>query len=232
MWDVDQTLVHAPGVSREAYALAFAEVTHRPYEEHLIPLAGRTDLAIALDVFRANGIDSPDEYLKEFFARYAAHFHAVAHTLPLRGEVLVGAPAVMAALAGQDGVVQTLVTGNIADVARDKVTAFNLHRYLDLAIGGYGSDHRMREVLVRCCLERAAARYGQPFDRSLAMVIGDTTADVRAALAAGVVAIGVASGTTSIVDLRTAGAHAVLPDLSDIDAAVHLLSTFRLNEAG
>jgi phosphoglycolate phosphatase-like HAD superfamily hydrolase len=52
------------------------------------------------------------------------------------------------------------------------------------------------------------------------VVIGDTVHDVTAALANDAVAIAVATGTTSMAELAAAGAHTVLPDLSDVDAVV------------
>jgi hypothetical protein len=36
--------------------------------------------------------------------------------------------------------------------------------------------------------------------------------------------VGVATGSTRMADLVLAGAHAVLPDLSDIDATVRILT--------
>jgi phosphoglycolate phosphatase len=44
--------------------------------------------------------------------------------------------------------------------------------------------------------------------------------DVTAALANDALAIGVATGATSMTELEQAGAHAVLPSLSDVDAVV------------
>ncbi|NUT46827.1 MAG: HAD family hydrolase, partial [Saccharothrix sp.] len=49
-------------------------------------------------------------------------------------------------------------------------------------------------------------------------VIGDTPHDVDAALHHGAVAIGVATGRSSGAELREAGAHVVLDDLSDTGA--------------
>ena len=47
------------------------------------------------------------------------------------------------------------------------------------------------------------------------MLIGDTPLDVAAALATGARAVGVATGGYTEADLASAGAHVVLPDLSD-----------------
>jgi phosphoglycolate phosphatase-like HAD superfamily hydrolase len=56
------------------------------------------------------------------------------------------------------------------------------------------------------------------------VVIGDTVHDVIAALANDARAIGVATGATSMAELQNAGAHAVLPDLSNVDAVVHAVT--------
>ena len=47
------------------------------------------------------------------------------------------------------------------------------------------------------------------------MLVGDTPLDVAAALATGARAVGVATGDYPEADLAAAGAHAVLPDLTD-----------------
>jgi phosphoglycolate phosphatase-like HAD superfamily hydrolase len=52
------------------------------------------------------------------------------------------------------------------------------------------------------------------------VVIGDTPHDVDAALHHGAVAIGVATGRSSAAELREAGAHVVLTDLSDTAAVL------------
>ena len=47
------------------------------------------------------------------------------------------------------------------------------------------------------------------------MLVGDTPLDVAAALATGARAVGVATGSFSAAEIAAAGAHAVLPDLTD-----------------
>jgi phosphoglycolate phosphatase len=101
------------------------------------------------------------------------------------------------------------------------VAAFGLADAFDAEVGGYGTDDSVRATLVRRSLERAEAKYGQQFQP---VVIGDTVHDVTAALANDAIAIGVATGATSMAALVLAGAHAVLPDLSDVDAVVRVVT--------
>jgi phosphoglycolate phosphatase-like HAD superfamily hydrolase len=55
------------------------------------------------------------------------------------------------------------------------------------------------------------------------VVVGDTPLDVSAALSAGARAVGVATGSYSAADLAAAGAHAVLPTLTDTSLVLETL---------
>jgi phosphoglycolate phosphatase len=219
-WDVDRTLLVGGGVGVAAYAAAFTAVTGMAWRGKLVA-AGRTDLSITPELFAQHGIDDAGPHLAPFFARYADEFADRAGRLAEHGTVLPGVPAVLAALHARPGVVQTLVTGNIAAVGVGKVSAFGLEGWLDTDIGGYGDDHPVRSELVRRSRERAEAVHG-PFTDVL--VVGDTVHDVDAALAAGVTAVGVATGPATAAELQEAGAHHVLADLADVDAVVALLA--------
>jgi phosphoglycolate phosphatase-like HAD superfamily hydrolase len=218
MWDIDRTLVRGGQVAARAWQTAFTEVTGLVWQSSPV-FSGRTDLDICTEVFAAHGVTdcSPER----FFDRYVAHVHGSRHLFIEQGEVLPGVRAVLDRLGARDDIVQTLVTGNVPQVAATKMAAFGLADAFDAEIGGYGTDSAVRAVLVRRCLERAEARYGRRFQP---VVIGDTAHDVTAALANDAFAVGVATGGTSMADLVRAGAHAVLPDLSDVDAAVAIIT--------
>lgn len=222
MWDVDRTLLVGGGVGVEAYAAAFTAVTGREWAGSLIA-AGRTDLEITPQLFAQHGIADATPHIPGFFTRYASEFGARRHLVRDRGRLLPGVAEVLAALDVHRGVVQTLVTGNITAIGIAKVAAFELDRYLDTTIGGYGDDHAVRSELVRRSRQRAEAVHG-PFAAEDVLVIGDTVHDVAAALAAGVVAVGVATGATPAAELAAAGAHHVLDDLGDVDHVVTLLA--------
>lgn len=56
------------------------------------------------------------------------------------------------------------------------------------------------------------------------VLIGDTPADVEGGLATGVRVIAVATGRSSAEDLRAAGAHAVIPDLTATEGLLKLVT--------
>jgi phosphoglycolate phosphatase len=221
MWDIDQTLCETRPLGSQATVAALGALTgttvHYPPD-----LAGRTDRYTCARALAAQGITDPEPYFEAFFTLLEAEFLSRRHLLAGTQGPLPGVPQVLAALADRPHVTQTVVTGNIAAVAWEKTAAFDLARYLDFEIGGYGSDDQVRATLVRLCRERAEAKHGHVFAEVL--VIGDTPHDVEAAIANGVTAIGVATGRTAAADLRAAGAHAVLNSLADIDAALTLLT--------
>ena len=114
--------------------------------------------------------------------------------------------------------VQSLVTGNLPEISRHKLAAFDLLEHLDLEIGGYGTLSVHRPDLVPHAVALAAAKHGTPFGADAVVVIGDTPNDVKAALDNGALAIAVATGLYTAEELQAAGAHTVLPDLTDINA--------------
>ena len=217
MWDVDYTLLRGGGVAGRAWKAAFTEITGVAWRADPV-FGGRTDMDICAEVFATHGVT--DCTPERFFVRYIEHVMKSQDEFGRHGALMPGVRAVLARLGDDPGVVQTLVTGNVPEVARAKVAAFDLADAFDAEVGGYGTDDAVRATLVRRSLERAEAKYGERF---APVVVGDTVHDVTAALANGAYAVGVATGSTKMADLALAGAHAVLPDLSDVEATVRIL---------
>jgi len=218
MWDVDYTLLRGGGVAGRAWKAAFTEITGVAWRADPV-FGGRTDMDICAEVFATHGVT--DCTPERFFVRYIEHVMRSQDEFGRHGALMPGVRAVLARLGDDPGVVQTLVTGNVPEVARAKVAAFDLADAFDAEVGGYGTDDAVRATLVRRSLERAEAKYGERF---APVVVGDTVHDVTAALANGAYAVGVATGSTKMADLALAGAHAVLPDLSDVEATIRILT--------
>jgi phosphoglycolate phosphatase-like HAD superfamily hydrolase len=219
LWDVDHTLLEAGPVGRQIYRTAFELLTGRhPVEGPRTD--GRTDLAIMTGMLRLNGID-PDqpatEQVLDAVARAGASLRA---PLLAGGRALPGAADALAALAGRAGVVQSVLTGNVAPNARLKLGAFGLDRWLDLSVGGYGSDSPVRAELVPVARRRVAERYGTDPGRGGTVLIGDTPRDVEAGRDGGAAVIAVATGAFDPAALADAGADAVLASLTDVDAVL------------
>jgi phosphoglycolate phosphatase len=218
LWDVDGTLLNAGGVGHDLYDVVFLQLFGRSLEA-FAPMAGRTDRAIILDTLSQAGVSEPRRYVDPFIAGLTAQAPLVREAVAVRGHALPGAAAVLTGLHGLRGRVhQSVLTGNIRPVAEVKLAALGLRDGLDLCIGAYGDDHEVRSELVQVARRRAAAVHGlspSQFAGAATVVIGDTPLDIEAALTAGARAVGVATGTYSAADLIAAGAHTVLPDLTD-----------------
>jgi phosphoglycolate phosphatase len=213
LWDIDGTLVDAAGHGRYAFDDAYRAVLGRPFEVDSIEMAGRTDHQIAMAMLGEEG-----ERLPRMLEELAAALAEREDRIRAEGRPFPGANAALEALDGRDGVVQSLLTGNLEANAALKVGAFGLDPFLDFEVGGFGSDpHEERADLVEVARDRASAKYTEPTDTVL---IGDTPLDVRAAHSAGARAVAVATGPYATDELGKAGAEAVLEDLRDTERVV------------
>ncbi len=218
LWDIDGTLVDSGGVAPDAFPLAFERTVGRPAAE-LAAMSGRTDQAIGLEILERNGFEEPERLWPDFARALAEALAELEPAMRERGRALPGAREAIAALAAADGVVQSLLTGNLKPNAAVKLGAFGLLvPELDFEIGAYGSDDRDRDALVSIARERATARHGQAPEQTV--LIGDTPLDVAAGQAGGARVVGVATGLYDVAALAEAGADALLEDLLDTEAVM------------
>jgi phosphoglycolate phosphatase len=117
LWDIDGTLLYSGGVAGEAMRAAMTRVYGRPSDNERRSYAGKTDQQIILETFPER---SPEELLSrldEFTAAYLDILSAWEDAFRTRGRVLEGAIEILQQLRAR-GVVQSLLTGNLAPVAR------------------------------------------------------------------------------------------------------------------
>ena len=209
LWDVDYTLVGADGLGTRLYEVVFREMFGRELTE-VAPKAGRTDRAIVGDTLALAG--APVSAVDPFLG--ALSRLAVADAVPGPVRPLAGAAAAISALAAA-GIRQSVLTGNIKPVAALKLERAGLLDHLDLDAGAYGDVHEVRAELVTVARRAARQVYRQDFSGAATVLVGDTPLDVEAALATGARAVAVATGSYPAADLAAAGAHVVLPDLTD-----------------
>jgi phosphoglycolate phosphatase-like HAD superfamily hydrolase len=225
LWDVDGTLVQAGDVGRDIFTEAFQAVLGRAPDQlaaRMLAMAGRTDPEIALEFLAAHEIAEAEgeRHLPAFSEALATALAAKAALIRERGRALPGARETLAALGRSDGVVQSLLTGNVQPNALLKLASFELDGYLDLDVGGFGSDNRHRPSLVEVARAKAEGKYGTAFAGPATVLVGDTPLDVDAGRAGGARVVAVATGPYGVAELEATGADAVLADLRDTEAAL------------
>jgi phosphoglycolate phosphatase len=227
LWDIDHTLIENGGVGKETYALAFELITGTP------PVArpatdGRTDFQIMRELLVANSIDA-NQYadISQFEGFLVDAMKKKAPELPRRGHVLSGVVEALSALALAPAVIQSVLTGNIAHNAAAKLSTFGLESWVDLDIGGYGSDDVVRAKLVDASRQKVRSKHGLEFDRFSTVLVGDTPLDVEAGRDGGARVIGVATGIYGVDSLERAGADITLNNLGSLDEFLSALADVR-----
>ncbi len=226
LWDVDHTLIENGGISKANYALAFEILTGRPAAERA-KTDGRTDVSIMAGILADNGEDPTMYKQDDQLAALAEAGHRNRHDLARAGHALVGARDALEHFAQDPTILNSVLTGNIEPNAKVKLAAFDLDRYVDFTSGGFGAESPVRADLVPVAQRKAAERHGFDPTSDVTVLIGDTHRDVNAGLDGGARVIAVATGGETIEQLLDAGAHVVLPDLSDLDLLVQAVETVR-----
>jgi phosphoglycolate phosphatase-like HAD superfamily hydrolase len=223
LWDIDGTLVQAGEVGRDIFTEAFQAVLgHAPDQvtAKALAMAGRTDPEIALEFLAAHEIAEGERHLPAFSEALVSALATKAALIRERGRALPGARETLAELGRSDGVVQSLLTGNVQPNALLKLASFELDGYLDFDVGGFGSDHHHRPSLVEVARRKASRKYGTSFNGAATVLVGDTPLDVAAGRTGGARVVAVATGSYGVDDLMAADADAVLEDLRDTEAAL------------
>jgi phosphoglycolate phosphatase len=223
LWDIDHTLIDTRGVGRELSAQAFEQVTGVPMIKQA-KIDGITEAVIFRETAKLHGLQTERRDFDRFAAALTKAHLERAGELRERGHALPGAASALDALGELPGVVQTVLTGNVRMVAEIKLQVFGLDRHIRWDIGAFGEDDDVRAELVRIALGRATNAFGEPVTSRDVVLIGDTPADVEAALANDAAVIAVASGKSSVEDLREAGAMTVLQSLEDLDSLKALVA--------
>lgn len=228
LWDVDHTLIENGGVSKATYARAFELLVGR--SPVVRPTTdGRTDFQIMHELLVANSVNT-DQYTEigRFKDVLVAAMEENAPQLPNRGYILPGVVEALRGLSTVPTAIQSVLTGNIKSNAFVKLHAFDLDKWVDFEVGGFGSDDIVRSKLVDAARRKVEAKYGVEFERSSTVLIGDTLLDIKAAHDGDAKVIAVATGVYTVDQLTEAGADAVLPDLADFGQFAGTLLTVRV----
>jgi phosphoglycolate phosphatase-like HAD superfamily hydrolase len=133
-----------------------------------------------------------------------------------------GVPELLDALEARGDIILGLLTGNLREGANAKLRAAGIdpERF---QVGAFGSDHEDRPELPAVAQRRARETLGVALPGSQIVVIGDTPADIECGRSLGVRAIGVATGSYTVDELRRHAPHAVFETLADTEQVVRAI---------
>lgn len=222
LFDIDGTLLRAHGAGARSIARALAEVFGTPGPaDHRFD--GKTDPQIVRELMTRAGIPDDeitagmDTVLARYLELLEVELRDAAHV-----ELLPGVPALLDAVGDDDALVAGLLTGNVATGAAMKLRAAGIDP-ARFEIGAYGSDHHDRPCLPPVALARARARFGDAFDGSRLVIIGDTPNDLTCGRSVGARAIGVETGRYTAPELLPYDPVAVFADLRDTPAVLRAI---------
>ena len=222
LFDIDGTLVSTDGAGRLAVTRAFQDVTGIPDGFAGVRMAGKTDPQIVREGLEANALPGTDGLRSRILDRYLSLLPE-ALTRAKRPRLLPGVERVLDDLARRPGVAIGLLTGNIEDGARVKLSFFGI--WERFALGAYGSDDEERKNLVPFALERAARRYGRRPSASDVWLVGDTPNDIAAARAHGARVLAVASGPHPLEELEAHAPDAAVRSLEEPEGLTRLIDS-------
>ncbi|GAC1361899.1 MAG: HAD hydrolase-like protein [Herpetosiphon sp.] len=218
LWDIDGTLVRGTRSLTASFNRALRTVYRLQEPLQSIQYGGKTDGQIVLELLGLHGVAESDALalLPEWEQHYCALARAGLDLVKHEIEILPGVPEALSAMK-DDGVLQSLLTGNLRPTAEIKLAAAGIRHSFDWEIGAFGSDNRDRDFLVSIA-EHKARTAGHHLDRTI--VIGDTPRDIQCARAGNAMVIAVATGHFSVAELEEHRPDLLLPDLRDTGALI------------
>lgn len=218
LFDIDGTILRTQGIGLKAMELAGRDVVSPRFTLEGVPSAGRLDPLIFRDGAAKANVDDPDRFHDAFRARYGEHLNAM-FAAGAPATLMPGVAELIDALEAIDGITIALLTGNYPETGRMKIAAggINPDRFV---FGAFGCDGPTRRDLTPVALQRYVEHAQRAIPPEQVIVIGDTEHDIDCAKHHGCRALAVATGNTSIDDLRTHRPDLAAETLADTEAVL------------
>jgi len=220
LWDIDGTLVYMDRAGERSLLIAIRELYGRDLGDHLpVDLRGRTDTSILRDLLAFLEVPvTPGEE-----ARFrAAYLDLLPTTLPrVKPHIKPGIPEALDAVHAHPEIHQALLTGNLKEGARLKLSYLGLWKYFEF--GAFADDSAIRDELGPFALARAEEKLGITFPPERVYIIGDTPHDIACGKAIGAKTIAVATGAFSFEELSALNPTHTFKDLSDTQALLDVI---------
>lgn len=219
LFDIDGTLISTDGAGKLAFAETFAAEFGVTEISKNVSFAGRSDRAIAGELMEVHDIEPNERHWQRFRTTYLDRLPSVLASR--QGRVLPGVVELLDELATMPHALVGLLTGNLREGARHKLTHYGL--YGRFAVGGFGDTATDRNVIAAQAVAEARqhlAAYANgngvaARELSGVAVIGDTQHDISCARSIGALAVAVPTGGATVEQLAAAKPDLLLRDLSE-----------------
>lgn len=219
LWDIDGTLIASGGAGMRALQAALPRVFGIEGSLADIEFAGRTDRWIIREVFKKFGLPATEENFSRYFEGYVTGLPAELANPQAR--VLPGVREILRAVADHGGIAQGLLTGNMRRGAQAKLSHHGLWEHFHF--GAFADDSEHRNDLGPHAVRRALERHGVNFAADAVWVIGDTPHDIACGKAIGARTLALATGSSTVEQLR---AHAPTATLENLANTAEVLALF------
>jgi len=210
LFDIDGTLIDPGHVGRISVTQAFHEEFSIDDAFSGIKMAGKTDIQIIKEALNAHGLPSADGIIPRILSKYVNILKS--GITSRRMSLKSGVVDLLNYLETKDDISLGLLTGNIEQGARIKLSVFDLNRFFPF--GAFGDDNEDRNKLLPIALEKYRKMTNMDIIFSDCIVIGDTPMDVLCSKPFGAISVAVTTGPYSHDALVEAGADHVLEDLT------------------
>jgi phosphoglycolate phosphatase len=215
LFDIDGTLVRGAGLHHKNSLIeGIRKVTGVSTTLDDVPTAGMLDRDLITNMLRQVAYSERRirMALRQIIAE-CQNCYLANCTTDLQRNVCVGVPELLAQLKAR-GAVLGLVTGNLSEIGRRKIELAGLGTYF--SVGAFAEDGTTRTRLARVAARRAR-KQGMIGRNCRVSLIGDHVNDIEAAQRNGFRAVAVATGVTSLEELRAAKPDILVPDLTHLD---------------
>lgn len=216
LFDIDGTLIQSGGAGEKAFAHVARTVFGIEEGTKGVRFAGRTDWAIAREMFIRHGIAQRTDNFQKFFDAYVFW---LAELLPkMQGRVLPGVIEWMEELrALPQPPLVGLLTGNVRLGAQIKLTHYKLWEHF--AMGGFSDDSENRCEIAAVARDRGSKLLGRQLKGEEVLVIGDTPHDIECGQSIGARVLAVGTGSYRHEDMTGLKPTWSVPSLEAMSAA-------------
>lgn len=221
IFDIDGTLLRAGKAPRKAFKEAITRVYKVKTNIENFSFVGKTDLSIIHEILLTNGVkkEKIKKGLRQFFEEYSRLLEKYMKSEKEK-KVLPGVKELLNMLR-DEGVLLTLLTGNIKKGAMIKLKSLGLWNYFKT--GAFGNEAMERKKLLGILLKKVEKL--QDIKREDTILFGDSIPDIECGRYYGIKTLIVGTGWTPKAEILKAKPDLFVDDFSAPHKVIELIKS-------